>query len=176
MLRHQRRITAAAAAAMTAACIAVSGTLAASATTRSSGTERSQLVSTSPLQTVTGSFTELPPSFTVRQAGANIFVDFSAPVGFSGGITGTAASTGTETIHPTGDFTVRAVVTCTCSVAGRSGELALLFTGTGSFPAQEKQGQFTVSGSGGLAGIHGEGTFTQSALAGSYVAEIHFEP
>jgi len=176
MLRHQRRITAAIAAAMTAASISVCGTLAASAATQAPGTEHSQPVSTSPLQTVTGSFTELPPSFTTRQAGGNVFVDFTAPVDFSGGITGTATSTGTEAIHPTGDFDVRAVVTCDCSVAGRSGELVLLFTGTGSFPAQEKQGQFTVSGSGGLTGIHGEGTFTQSGLTGSYTAQIHFEP
>jgi hypothetical protein len=37
-------------------------------------------------------------------------------------------------------------------------------------------GRFTVSGSGGLTGIHGEGTFTQSALTGSHIAGIHFEP
>lgn len=176
MLKHHRRITAAVAPAVTAACITVSGAMTASATTRTPGTGHLQLVSTSPLQTVTGTFAELSPSFTVRQAGGNVFVDFTASVGFSGDITGTATSAGTEVIHPGGDFTVQAVVTCACSVAGRSGELVLLFTGTGSFPAQQKQGQFTLRGSGGLAGIHGEGMFTQSALAGSYSADIHFGP
>jgi hypothetical protein len=130
----------------------------------------------SSIQTVTGSFAELQPSFTARQAGGTTIVDFSAPVAFSGGIVGTATSTGTEIIAPTGDFTVQAVVTCSCSVAGRSGDLVLGFTGTGSFLTQQKQGQFVVSGSGGLADLHGDGSFTQSGLTGTYVADVHFNP
>jgi len=129
----------------------------------------------SPVQEVTGSFLEGQPSFTVRHVGKAAVVDFTAPVDFSGGIAGAATSTGREIIAPTGDFTVQAVVTCSCSVAGRTGTLVLRFTGTGSFLTQQKQGEFAVSGSGGLAGIHGHGAFMQSALTGDYEAHILFD-
>jgi hypothetical protein len=130
----------------------------------------------SPIETITGSFTEQQPTIAVRQAGTNLIVDFTAPVVFSGGIAGTAASTGTEIIRATGDFTVHAVVTCACTVDGRSGTVRLEFTGTGSFVTQQKQGQFQISGSAGLDDLHGTGTFTQSELTGDYIAQIHFAP
>jgi hypothetical protein len=130
----------------------------------------------SPLQTITGSFTEQQPSLAIRQAGSNIIVDFTAPVVFTGGIAGTATSTGTEIVGATGDFTVHAVVTCACTVDGRPGTVQLVFNGTGSLVTQQKQGQFQVSGSSGLDDLHGTGTFTQSGLTGDDVAQIHFAP
>jgi hypothetical protein len=123
-----------------------------------------------------GGFSEGVPSFTTRSAGGNVIVDFTADVTFTGTFSGTATSIGTEVIHPTGMFTVQAVVTCACTVGGQSGQVIFRFEATGSFASFQKQGQFVVRGIGALANLHGQGTMTQNGLGGTYSGSIHFAP
>jgi hypothetical protein len=122
-----------------------------------------------------GTYTETVDSFTLWQAGGNFIVEFTATVQFTGGFAGRGTSVGTEIIHPTGELNVDAVIRCRCRVDGEVGELVLRFTATGLFPFA-KDGQFAVSGTGGLANLHGQGTFRQSELDGTYEAYIHFDP
>jgi hypothetical protein len=124
----------------------------------------------------TGGYAEHIDSFTVRQAGGNFLVDFVATVAFTGAFAGAGTSEGTQVIHPTGALHVHAVIICTCTVEGEVGELVLRFTAIGLFPLAAKDGQFEVSGTGGLAHLHGHGTFRQRGLGGTYEAYIHFDP
>jgi hypothetical protein len=130
----------------------------------------------SPGTIATGSYAESIDTFTVRQAGGNFIVDFSATVQFTGDFAGTGTSEGTQVIHSTGALNVHAVIICTCTVDGEVGVLVLRFNATGFFPLSAKEGQFEVSGTGGLANLHGHGTFRQNSLSGTYEAYIHFDP
>jgi hypothetical protein len=134
---------------------------------------------------VTGTYTETLDNFTTRPEGeTTIIVDFTATVVFEGGFSGTGTSVGTEIIHPpTGDLTVDGVILCACKVNGvdeEGGELVLRFTATGLFRGlpqeSSKDGEFTVSGTGVLANLHGHGTFQQRAFEGTYKVDIHFDP
>lgn len=98
MLRHHRRITAAIAAALTAASIVVSGALAASATTRASGTEHFQLANTSATATTAplvayGVFTESGVDHLGSKVDTFVFADGTFKVAHSPG-------KGTHTFNP----------------------------------------------------------------------------
>jgi hypothetical protein len=135
----------------------------------------------SPGTTVTGTFAEEAVEIVAyRLEDGNLIVDFTATVEFTGGFTGTGTSVGTQVVHPTGLLTVQAVILCTCTVDDAVGGVVLRFTATGTasstFFPEAKDGQFEVSGTEGLANLHGHGTFQQSVLEGTYEADIHFDP
>jgi hypothetical protein len=93
-----------------------------------------------------------------------------------GGISGTAVDTATVTVHRNGLATSHGVETCaSCTIGGRTGSFTAVFTLTSDATGtQIYTGRFTfISATGGLAGLHGGGTFPQAmTLSFSY----HFAP
>ena len=92
----------------------------------------------------------------------------------AGAISGSPVDTYTFTVHSNGLVTGHGTETCTpCTIAGRTGSYSVAFTFTSDATFTRLQGRFTfLSGSGGLTGLHGHGTFTSSTFSVSY----QFEP
>jgi hypothetical protein len=118
------------------------------------------------------SFTQTP----IRTADGNTTFAIVDSFVWMGGISGTATDTATVTVHPNGLLTSHGVETCSsCTIGGRTGSFTAVFTLTSNATAtQIYTGRFTfLSATGGLAGLHGGGTFPKAmSLSFSY----HFEP
>ncbi len=114
----------------------------------------------------------------IRSADGNLTFSAVDVVAFSGGITGTATDTYTFTVHPEGSITGHGIETCSaCTIGGRTGGYTenFSFTATSNFASFE--GQFAVlSGSGGLDGLRGEGTFQGAGFSETINLNYHFEP
>ncbi len=102
---------------------------------------------------------------------------------FTGGIVGTPTDTYTFTVHPNGSITGHGRETCSaCTIGGRTGSYTQVFTFTATPDFATFQGQFAfVSAGGGLAGLHGEGTFQGAATSATGFTETmrlnySFEP
>ena len=111
----------------------------------------------------------------IRTADGNTTYAFADTFVWMGGISGTAVETGTYTVHSPKLATGRAVETCSsCTIGGRTGSFRAVLTFTSNATlTQIHTGHFTFIGAaGGLAGLHGEGTFNAAGLFFSY----HFEP
>jgi hypothetical protein len=114
------------------------------------------------------SFSQTP----IRTADGNTTFAVVDTFDWMGGISGTAADTATITVHSDGLATARGVETCSsCTIGGRTGSYTAVFTLTGNATfTQIYTGHFTfISAAGGLAGLHGEGTFPKAmTLSFSY--------
>ena len=123
-----------------------------------------------------------PTVIESRTADGNTFFTVVAQVEFTGGVAGTATTTNSFIENATGFATVRVSGTFTGTVSGSSiGTARMLATFTGMFvPGMlcNEQGQMTLgSGTQGLAGLHGQGTFSQLDCSSiSYSVEVHFDP
>jgi hypothetical protein len=114
----------------------------------------------------------------IRSADGNLTFSAVDIVAFSGGITGTATDTYTFIVHPNGSITGHGIEACSaCTIGGRTGGYTenFRFTATANFATFA--GQFALlSGSGGLAGLHGEGTFQGAGFSETINLNYHFEP
>ena len=115
----------------------------------------------------------------LRTAGGNSTYAAVDTLSFTGGIVGTPTDTYTYTVHPNGSITGQGTETCsTCTIGGRTGSYtqAFSFTATPDFAAF--QGHFAfVDAGGGLAGLHGQGTFqgfTTSATGFSETMQLNY--
>jgi hypothetical protein len=129
--------------------------------------------------TGTGGFAPAGPPVTIssRSADGNTIITQIQTFNDTGVISGTETDKVTFTFHADGTFNLRADVAFTGTVAGRPGTLTQRFQGTGT-PASF-QGQIeTLSGTGDLANLHGQGTFVGSPTTGvgTYVFNYHFDP
>jgi Protein of unknown function (DUF3224) len=134
-----------------------------------------------PPATGTGGWLPPPPPQTIssRSAGGNTIVTQVLVLTDYGVLTGTDVDTITYTFHPDGTVTFTATSDYTGTVAGRSGTISFHFEGTGNTVSFQGHIQtLSGTGTGGLAGLHGEGTFQGSFTtgAGTYVFEYHFDP
>jgi hypothetical protein len=129
--------------------------------------------------TGTGAFAPSGPPTTLstRTADGNTIVTQVQKFIDTGILTGTEIDTVTFTFHPNGSFNFRADVAYTGAVAGRQGTLSQHFEGTGDATSFHGQLQ-TVSGTGALANLHGQGSFEGSSItgAGTYTFHYHFDP
>ncbi len=119
-----------------------------------------------------------PPTVTIsRTADGNTFLTLTAPQVNFGAITGPDTLRSSQVIHPSGESNIKGVITCTCSVGGRSGTVELRFEGTGAGTAASPfDGQFVFqNGTGGLADLRGEGTFLSVGATGTYTVRWHFD-
>ncbi len=95
---------------------------------------------------------------------------------YTGTITGQYVETSTGIIHPNGAWTVSGMDVCSsCTVEGRTGTLIARFRGT--VVDGIGKGSWVISGSGGLAGFHAEGSW--SGTIGTpldYTIRYHFDP
>jgi hypothetical protein len=118
-------------------------------------------------------------SFTVtgaRSADGVTLLDFTEHDTLSGTFSGTTVIQGSCVVNRAGDSVCRAVETFTGTVVGVSGTATfhdvVFIDASGSLT-----GAFTiVSGTGGLADLHGHGTFASSGGVGTYSGELVFAP
>lgn len=114
-----------------------------------------------PPTSFTFSYDEQETPIVTHTAGPNTFYAFPESGTFSGDIAGTVAGIDTWKVQPDGSVVLHSNIVCVCTVAGRTGTLALQLQGGGSFlPAPHGGGPVQASGSGGLAGLHLVGTWT----------------
>jgi hypothetical protein len=126
--------------------------------------------------TANGTFTILNTTTTsFRQDGQNKIYSYTQHGVDSGDLTGSYTNELTSIVHPDNTTTFSGNITCTCTVAGKSGTLLNSITGTstanGSF-----QGQlFDYKGTGDLAKLHGQGVAQGQGLQGTYSLQLHFD-
>jgi Protein of unknown function (DUF3224) len=124
-------------------------------------------------------FVSAPVLSDFRNADGNTFVTISFPAGVvTGDITGTFSEQINVVIHPDGFQNVHGNATCACTVAGRTGTLVFdNITGTTN-TSGVSEAHFVLSGSGGLADLHGQGTAvispTPHGRLGVYTAQYSF--
>jgi hypothetical protein len=129
---------------------------------------------------ITGN-TNVVTSTTVdtRTAGGNTIITATQQIAFAGGMQGSGVHTFTLKIESTGQFTNRGTGLFTGTVNGsQSGTADYSFEVTGSIISQTQQGQIVIGdGSGGLAGLHGQGTAASSGSlsVATFSLEIHFD-
>ena len=131
-------------------------------------------------ETVPASGTEtttLSPVST-RTADGNTFVSFTLVENWQGTFSGTRVGSGSVVIHADGSIDAQSSGIITGTIAGRSGTALMRFHVLGTFAAATAI--FTVTdGTGGLAGVHTEGTEAVSATGpwsvfATYSAVVHF--
>ncbi len=113
-------------------------------------------------------------------AGGNQFFSVVESPAYVGGLTGIAVDTYTLVVHADGSLNAHGTETCTgCTIDGRTGDYTATFSFSAAGSRQESRLTFQ-SGSGGLAGLHGGGSFvvthTTPATGGTYAYSFHFAP
>jgi hypothetical protein len=120
-----------------------------------------------------------PPAVTVTKvAGGNTFLAGSAPGVIMGAISGTFTEEFRNVVHPNGNTNLKGSASCRCTVGTRTGIFEIDFVGNGAGTAAAPfTGQLLLqNGTGGLAGIHGVGTFNAFGPGGTYEIRWHFDP
>ena len=126
-------------------------------------------------------FVAAPVASDFRTADGNTFVTLSFPAGvLTGDITGTFTEQLQIVTHPDGSQNVKGNATCTCEVSGRSGMLVFDNIAGTANSSGVSAAHYVLSGSGGLADLHGQGTAivtpTPQGLVGDYTAQYSFGP
>jgi len=100
-------------------------------------------------------------STLIRTAGGNSTYAAVDTLSLTGGIIGLVTDTYTYTVHPDGSITGHGTETCSaCTIGGRTGTYTQAFSFTATPDFATFQGHFAfVNAGGGLAGLHGDGTF-----------------
>ncbi len=123
-------------------------------------------------------FTSLTPTL-LRVADGNSYFANSATGTITGTITGTWTAEFMTLIYPSGEFIASdGTFVCTCSVAGHSGTFTTRFEGKGAVgPLPTLSVQFeAIAATGGLEGLHLNGTGEQVGATVTYSATFHFDP
>ena len=115
-------------------------------------------------------------------AGGNMFVTYSQVLTETGDVQGTVNQTFTFIIHTSGELEVHGKGLFTGTVLGsQPGTAEVSFVATGTISPFATSGHFVIeNGTGGLAGIHGEGTGGNFDPAhpelGTLSILVHFDP
>jgi hypothetical protein len=136
---------------------------------------------------VTGSWSNCQFITDIREAGPNIIITWSITVTYTGSFNGTWQGTERDVIFANGRATFHASGIFTGSLSGSSpGTATMNYAGTASGPEAATAHWTVEQGSGGLAGLHGQGrlediveTPTQGcddAFVGNYTGQIQFAP
>jgi len=113
-----------------------------------------------------------------RQADGNTFISQTVQVVYAGDLSGQVVEQIDLVIHPNGSLNFKGVDVCACTLAGRSGTVVSPFSGTGD-ASGAASGRFTLKGAtGGLANLHGVGTFQSSTggSSGPFSGVYHLDP
>ena len=124
-------------------------------------------------------FVAAPVPSGFRIAGGNAFVTLYFPAGVAtGDITGNFTEQLHVVTHPDGSQNVHGNATCTCALAGRTGTLVFDNIAGTTNTLGVSEAHFVLSGSGGLADLHGQGTAivspTPQGPLGVYAAQYSF--
>ena len=132
-------------------------------------------VGATPPTPVTGTFavvTAVPTD--TRTAGGNTFTTLERVASLSGTFTGSTTDTVELVTHANGTTSVHGAGTCICTIEGKAGTFEYRFQGSGTFPT-DLSGEFVVGhGTGGLEGLHAQGTFAGSFFAAAVDGRYHF--
>ena len=125
-------------------------------------------------------FVAAPVPSDFRVADGNAFVTLFFPAGVvTGDITGTFTEQLNVVTHPDGSQNIHGNATCACAVAGRTGTLVFDNVAGTTNPSGVSEAHFVLSGSGGLAGFHGQGRAIVSPTPrgpfGVYKAQYSFD-
>ena len=109
-----------------------------------------------PTGTATGAFAFLTDTKTpIGQAGGNQFIHEVASISYTGDLAGIANANDILVVHSDGSVNGYGAETChSCTIGGRTGSFTALFA-FHSTPTGIEGNESFVSGSGGLAGLHG---------------------
>jgi hypothetical protein len=126
--------------------------------------------------TANGAFTVLDSTTTsVTQNGQDTIASYIEHGEFTGDLTGSYTLQGTNTVHPDKTGTGSGIITCTCTVKGKSGTLrqstSYTIAADGSFQGQV----FDFQGTGDLASLHGQGTFLGKGNNGTFSDQLHID-
>lgn len=126
--------------------------------------------------TANGAFTVTDSTTTgVTQNGQDTVTSYLEHGEFTGDIAGSYTLQGTNTIHPDKTGTGSGLITCTCTVKGKSGTLrqstSYTLAADGSFQGQV----FDFQGTGDLASLQGQGTFQGQGNNGTFSDQLHFD-
>jgi hypothetical protein len=129
-----------------------------------------------PPSSLSGAFTVVDATTTsVRTAGGNTFITLERVAAISGTFTGTGRDSVLLVMHRNGTTSIRGEGTCVCTVDGRTGTFDYRFEGAGTFPTSAA-GQFTIGhGTGGLEGLHAQGTFSGDFFVANVEGQYHFD-
>ena len=127
--------------------------------------------------TATGSYTvQILDQTDFHTAGGNLFFNEVAELNYNGGLTGIASDTLSWVVHSDGSFNAHATEVCdSCTIGGRTGGYTAVFEFTGSgdefgipdFTTLEGH-QTVIRATGGLAGLHSQGTFNLDTYSYNY--------
>ncbi len=114
----------------------------------------------------------------IRVADGNTFFHHNDVHTLTGTLVGTTSEDVTIIVNlTTGQGTLSGLLFFTGTANGVSGTLVLQLVGVVNVPSI--QGSFTIiSGGGGLANLHGQGTFgfPNAFIGGTYSGQVHFDP
>jgi hypothetical protein len=127
----------------------------------------------SPPKTASGTFSFLSDDFTpIHGAGASSFFQEQASRSYTGDLTGVASDVDVF-IARGDDFRAYGTETCTDCTIGASGPgdftAAITYAGVSNATGFTYSGQLTfLGGTGGLSGLHGQGTFSGNETTNNY--------
>jgi hypothetical protein len=110
----------------------------------------------------------------VVQDGSNKISSITGQWVIYGGIMGSFTADETSILHPDNTTTSSGMITCSCTVAGKSGTLMWSFTYTGAADGSYRGQFFDFHGTGDLAKLHGQGTFQGQGSHATYTTELYF--
>jgi hypothetical protein len=125
-------------------------------------------------------------SFEIRFAGPNVIFEQTTVGSVSGTLSGSYEEKIRVVIHPNGHFNAQGIITCECTVEGKSGVIELVVVDTGepvSPTTATFEGSAVITGATGeLSGLRGvfevEGTVDLLTGLSTYTlsGQIHFDP
>jgi hypothetical protein len=112
------------------------------------------------------------------QAGGNTFLTFTQEMTLSGGVTGSLTESARLELHPDGSGNDQARLTGTWTVDGKTGDVSVIASLSiePNRPTPAAGHFIIVSATGGLAGLHGEGTVTPGSTGAALIAYLSFDP
>ena len=129
--------------------------------------------------TFTTTVTSLVP---ILSADGNSAFDLAGTIVVTGTFSGSGPIAFAVLVRASGQDNFLGQFTCSCTVAGHSGSIVIGFTATGVFGVGNSLGgHYTIlSGTGGLANLHGQGPFsgtqTPTGFQGVYSGQTAFIP
>jgi hypothetical protein len=133
----------------------------------------------STLSSGSGHFSTTGEVISIRQVGGNVIVTATEVQTLTGALNGIRTATGIQIFHSDGTFTANDSGTFTGTIGGRTGSITISGASTGV--GNTGDGQIVGDrGSGGLAGLHLQGTFqpvitSASTADGTYAIRFHFD-
>jgi hypothetical protein len=132
-----------------------------------------------PVETVSGSY-QIPAATDdvtlVAAPAGNLFFHEVAPLGYTGGVSGTSTDVDNFVVHANGTYEGAGRESCSaCTIDGRTGSYVASFNFQGSGDVYTGN-LWTISTGGGLAGMHLGGKFvgTESGTGGTYSYQVVF--